>query len=231
MTTSVRSLAFSIAILACACTDKTPAQGSEPKPAPSAQVPDTRSATTALMTATAEATPRSIVNAEPKPAPTHEIEEALVVPHAPEPETPAPIDFDRPLAPEEVHVSRFVLSTDVTGREPVGEAESFFTSADKIFAFVEVENREGAPYAFNVHFEPAEGPAFPYGIKLTVPTAERFRTWAFTRIKREPGRYRAVLRTQDGQEIASREFSIELEPDALHDEPELLPEESAAATD
>lgn len=123
-----------------------------------------------------------------------------------------PDEFDRPLDPTEVQVVRFVLARDVKGREPVGESDYFPTGKEKIFAFVQLANEQGAPYALRVHFEPAEGPSTPYGVKLTVPTAPRHRTWAFTRVERAPGRYKAVLRTLDGQEIASREFVIEALP-------------------
>ena len=118
-------------------------------------------------------------------------------------------DFDRMLSPGEVNVVRFVLAKDVVDREPVEETDIFTTETEKIFAFVHVDNASGEPYAFRVHWEPASGPASPYGVKLNVRTAPRFRTWAWTKIKRDPGRYRAVLRTLDGEEIASREFDIE----------------------
>jgi hypothetical protein len=116
-------------------------------------------------------------------------------------------DFDRALTVAEVKVERFVLAHDVKGREPLYESDTFSTETKKIFAFVQLAN-EGAPYAFRVHWEPVEGPSVPYGVKLSVPTAERFRTWSWTAIERKPGRYRAVLRTLEGEEIASRELLI-----------------------
>jgi len=112
-------------------------------------------------------------------------------------------DFDRPLDPKSVKVDRFVLAEKVEGREPVNEGDVFSTDTKEIFAFVQLANEKDPPYAFTVHWEPAEGPASPYGVKLTVPTASRWRTWSWTRIKREPGHYKAVLRTVDGEESAS----------------------------
>jgi hypothetical protein len=117
-------------------------------------------------------------------------------------------DFDRPLDPKSVKVDRFVLAEKVQGREPVNEGDVFSTDTKEIFAFVQLANEKDPPYAFTVHWEPAEGPASPYGVKLTVPTASRWRTWSWTRIKREPGHYKAVLRTVDGEEIASKDFEV-----------------------
>jgi hypothetical protein len=125
---------------------------------------------------------------------------------------PSPLeheDFDRPLDPKTVKIDRFVLAEQVQGREPVNESDVFSTDTKEIFAFVQLANDKDPPYAFTVHWEPVDGPASPYGVKLTVPSASRWRTWAWTRIKREPGRYKAVLRTVDGEEIASKEFVIE----------------------
>lgn len=117
-------------------------------------------------------------------------------------------DFDRPLDPKSVKIDRFVLADKVEGREPVNESDVFSSDAKEIFAFVHLANEKDPPYAFTVHWEPAEGPASPYGVKLTVPTASRWRTWSWTRIKREPGHYKAVLRTVDGEEIASKLFEV-----------------------
>lgn len=121
---------------------------------------------------------------------------------------PAPVDFDRALDPSEVQVNRFVLASDVRGREPVGETDTFTTETAKIYAFVQLAN-DKEPYAFRVHWEKAEEPASAYGVKLSVPTAPRWRTWSWTAIRREPGEYRAVLRTLSGEEITSRPFLIE----------------------
>jgi len=101
-----------------------------------------------------------------------------------------------------------VLATGVDKREPTGESDTFDTDTKRIFAFVQLKN-SSAPYTFEVHFEAAFGPKSLYGVKLQVPKAERYRTWAWTQIRRQPGTYRAVLRTPEGEEVASREFTIE----------------------
>lgn len=112
------------------------------------------------------------------------------------------------------HVDRFVLAGDVKEREPVGETDTFSTESEKIWAFVQFDNELGEPFSVRVHWEKLDGPATPYGFVLDVPTAKRFRTWSWTAIRREPGQYKAVLRTLDGEELASRSFEIKA-PDTL----------------
>jgi len=117
-------------------------------------------------------------------------------------------DLDCEAGAGEPKVDRFVLAGGVEEREPVGETDTFFTDTDKIWAFVQFDNELGAPFSARVHWEKVDGPASPYGFVLDVPTAKRYRTWSWTAIKREPGQYRAVLRTLDGKELASRTFEI-----------------------
>jgi len=117
-------------------------------------------------------------------------------------------ELDCEQAAEEAKVDRFVLATGVEEREPVGETDTFSTDRDKIWAFVQFDNEYGAPFSVRVHWEKVDGPASPYGYVLDVPPAKRFRTWSWTAIRRTPGQYRAVLRTLDGKELASRDFEI-----------------------
>jgi hypothetical protein len=186
----------------------------QPRPAPE------------LLTATAPGEPASLLDGKgsaqsarlgddapkkkPQDEPSLELA-ALELGHDVEPE--APVDFDRPLSAAEVKVERFVLATGVTGREPTGTSDSFDEDTKKIFAFVELAN-ETEPYAIEVHFEKLGGPKSRYGVKLDVGKAARFRTWAWTQIRREPGEYRAVLRTPAGEDIASHDFVI---TEAAHD--------------
>ena len=106
-------------------------------------------------------------------------------------------------------IDRFVLAHDVKGREPVDESDRFDVDT-KIFAFVQFANPDAVPFAFRVHWEPVDGPVSPYGVELKVETAARYRTWSWTAIPREPGQYKAVLRTLDGKTLAEKPFTIEL---------------------
>jgi hypothetical protein len=220
MTIKIRSLAVSgMCLLGIACSDASPAREAlktEVKRAPAMPAPKPSFAAEELaaLAATAEVKPQTILDApeqktEPALDPSSlskdsgtKVELAAAANHE------EPIDYSRPLAVTEVTVNRFLLASGVESREPLDERDTF-KGDEKIFAFMELANAEGEPYAFRVHWEPVAGPASPYGVELNVKTAPRFRTWSWTAIPREPGAYRAVLRTLDGEEIASRTFTIE----------------------
>jgi hypothetical protein len=219
MTIKIRSLAVSgMCLLGIACSDASPAreaQQTQLKSAPAMPAPKPFAAEElAALAATAEAKPQTILDGpEQKKQPAldpnslskdagGELELAAAVNHE------EPIDYSRPLSPSEVTVTRFLLASGVAAHEPLDERDTF-KGDEKIFAFVELANAEGEPYAFRVHWEPVAGPTSPYGVELNVKTSPRFRTWSWTAIPREPGAYRAVLRTLDGEEIASRNFTIE----------------------
>lgn len=223
MKTTLRSLALVTSCLAfSACSDasssKLPSataasEKAAPKEMPVPKAEAVKPLVEAL-TATAPAQPASVadgpsaqklVHAEPSANVVRSDE--VEISHTPEPEVQQP-SFDRPLQASEVKVDRFVLASGVEQREPVGETDVFDTEDKKIFAFVQLANA-AEPYTFEVHFESVDGPTSRYGVKLQVPTAVRYRTWAWTQIRRSPGKYRAVLRTLEGEEIASREFTIE----------------------
>lgn len=217
---SARLALFTACSLAIACTtaEESTAKKKLEQPAPAAAHIE-HSADKPLLLATAKEMPPSIVDGpklespkpeSPKPEspkldmPNAESHERLIAELGDEKEE---VDYDRPLDPSEVKVDRFVLASDVQEREPVDARDTFAADTKKIFAFVQLAN-PSAPYAFRVHFEKLDESPKPYGIELTVPTAPRYRTWAWTAIKREPGLYKAVLRTLDGKDIDSREFTI-----------------------
>ncbi|MFT3925284.1 MAG: DUF2914 domain-containing protein [Myxococcales bacterium] len=181
-------------------------------PAP-AQPESLKKLSEAPMTATAPLTPRSVLDSV-KPStdaspsvqaePQATLDKALAQHDQQDLEVKAE---ERPVVPEQVKIERFVLATSVEEREPVGESESFDTDTPKIFAFMQFANDQ-APFAVKVHWEKVGDAASPYGVQLEVPTSPRYRTWSWTKIRREPGTYRAVVRTLDGQEILSKEFTI-----------------------
>lgn len=197
-------LLLALAGLAFGCQDKPVAKPAREAPALKAAAPAQVKEEPPALTSLAPQLPPSVIDApKAEDAPTLEARAQEII-HAPEP------DFDRPVDAKDVQVDRFVLAKDVAGREPVDESDHFTADTAKIFAFVQLANSD-APFAFTVHFEPVDGPPSLYGVKLDVPTAARWRTWAWTKLIHEPGKYRAVLRTLEGEDIASREFTIDEE--------------------
>jgi hypothetical protein len=217
MTPTIRSIVvLTGCYLLSACSEpaQTPsaAKAKANPPVVTAPVDDGHKAQLEALTAVSPQQPSSLADAPP---PSKEPEELPTMERKASADTTGEVvtpleheDFDRPLDPKTVKIDRFVLAEKVEGREPVNEGDVFGADTKEIFAFVQLANEKDPPYAFSVHWEPADGPASPYGVKLTVPTASRWRTWSWTRIKREPGHYKAVLRTVDGEEIASKPFEI-----------------------
>lgn len=137
-----------------------------------------------------------LLEPDPEPAP------------APAPEPAQPKVPDYVPAPEDVQLQRFVLARHVDNRIPMEMDDTFTTEDERIYAFLNFENLDAPEYQVTVHFEPADGPATPYGVTLNVGTGPRWRTWAFTRVRRDPGTYRCVVRNTAGEEIASQLFEI-----------------------
>lgn len=220
MTLTMRSLLlWSACALTVACGD-TQLESPKPKPPTAVSAPALEpklglTQTEPMLAATAPAAPSTILDKpvapkpeETKPSSAAPIELNDAATHATEPELADAVDYDRPLDPAEVVLQRFVLARGVDGREPVDESDSF-RGDEKIFAFMQFANPDTAPFAFRVHWEPVSGPATTYGVKLKVESAARYRTWSWTAIPRQPGQYKAVLRTLDGKELASKPFTIE----------------------
>jgi len=209
MTSTIRCIVLvSACSLWSACQDT---QAASDTPAVARRSPEASSKhAVPALGAAAQSPTHALTAAAPEPvrsiadrAPTQE----RAVPEPVTQQDEAEQSFDRALSASEVKVERFVLARDVKGREPVNVSDTFDTDTGKIFAFVQLANNQ-TPFAFRVHWEPVAGPRSPYGVTLSVPTAERFRTWSWTAIERKPGRYKAVLRTLEGEEIASRELTI-----------------------
>lgn len=126
--------------------------------------------------------------------------------------TPAKAAPAKTLAAEgKLSVKRLVIAQGVKGREPVDAASSFTTKeADKIYAFVEVENKDRAAAEITVSFEPPTGSASHGNIKLAVGGEPRWRTWAFTRNARTVGAWTAVVKDGRGEVLARTPFEITL---------------------
>ena len=105
-------------------------------------------------------------------------------------------------------IKRLLLARDVDAREPVGPADAFeLDEVERIYAFVEVNNRDRVESEIFVTFEPADGPARGH-VRLRVGASSRWRTWAFTRGVREAGSWAAVVRNGEGELLARQPFEV-----------------------
>jgi hypothetical protein len=85
-----------------------------------------------------------------------------------------------------------------------------FTTSDRIYCFMRVENRTGAETAVLVSFERAEGEAAPGtgGMRLSIPASPRYRTFARTGGNRPAGQYRCVVRSEAGDVLETSDFEV-----------------------
>ena len=141
------------------------------------------------------------------PAPTATATPKTAATTKAQPATPAPVE---PVADPDadIYVKRLVIAHGVESREPVGPAETFTQGeADRIYAFVEMGNRDDVASAISVSFE-REGEPKRGGVELRVGASPRWRTWSYTRTAKGPGVWFAVVRALNGKELARARFEI-----------------------
>jgi len=164
----------------------------------------------------AEATTRPAAPAPTVAAATTAAPSTAASPTAPAPAAASPtpakaVPAKVTTAEGKLTVKRLVVAQGVKGREPVSAATSFAAKdAGKIYAFVEVENKDRAPAEITVSFEPPGGGASHGNVKLDVGAEPRWRTWAFTRTARTVGAWTAVVKDHRGDVLARAPFEITL---------------------
>jgi hypothetical protein len=123
---------------------------------------------------------------------------------------PAPVKAARPVKEDAtLKVRRLVIAQGVSNREPTGAGTSFEASeADRIYAFVELENEEKVDSEVTVTFVPPGGKAAIGDVTLDVGPHSRWRTWAYTRGARKAGTWTAVVRSMSGKVLAKAPFEI-----------------------
>ncbi|MDC0676426.1 DUF2914 domain-containing protein [Sorangium atrum] len=108
----------------------------------------------------------------------------------------------------ELQVMRLVVSKGIAGREPLEPATSFASAEiDRLYAFVELSNKDQATSEISVTFTPPDGSA-PLRIPLAVGAQRRFRTWAATRKARSAGLWAVTVSDAAGKELARASFTI-----------------------
>ncbi|WP_437756699.1 DUF2914 domain-containing protein [Sorangium sp. So ce1389] len=111
----------------------------------------------------------------------------------------------------ELKVKRLVVAAGVKDREPVAPGTTFRApETERLYAFIELENRSEVEGEVTVAFVPPDGGAPVGNVTLGVGASPRWRTWAFTRGARKPGEWTAVVRSETGEELARAPFEVTL---------------------
>lgn len=107
----------------------------------------------------------------------------------------------------ELAVTEIQLATALEGGAAVSPTTSFSRADGRIFAVVRLENPSSEATSVRVALERVDGPSRS-GVSLEVPARRRYRTVARFSAAQQPGRYRCVVRTEDGRELASVELTV-----------------------
>src|SRR5262249_21129281 len=111
----------------------------------------------------------------------------------------------------ELRVTRLVVATGVSHREPEGVATLFRQSeTDKLYAVVEGENKSREAAEITVSFEPPDGRVARGNVSLDVGSSPRWRTWAYSTNVHQVGSWTAVVKDADGHTLARQPFEIAL---------------------
>lgn len=111
-------------------------------------------------------------------------------------------------ADADVFVKRLVIAKGVTGREPTGAATSFEHGAhDRLYAFVEVGNRDQTPTELYVSFFHKES-GKSQRVPIKIGAGARWRTWVFTRAAKKAGHWSASVKNAKGKVLASTSFEV-----------------------
>lgn len=110
-------------------------------------------------------------------------------------------------APTDLTVTEVQLATAVENGQAVSPTTTFARSDGRIFAVIRLANPSSEATSIRVSIEPADGPA-RQGVSLEVRPQPRYRTVARMSAAQRPGRYRVVVRTEDGRELSSTEVTI-----------------------
>jgi len=113
-------------------------------------------------------------------------------------------------AADDLIVKRFLVTSGVHEREPESLTGAIRVDGKPVFAFAEVQNKDGSATNVRVTFQRKGSPEQVGNVTLSVPAqTQRYRTWGTTRFIREAGSWEAVLWSEDGKELARVAFEVE----------------------
>jgi len=107
----------------------------------------------------------------------------------------------------ELSVREIELASTLERGRAVSPTTSFTHADGRIYAVVHLENPSREETTIRVSLEPIEGRPRA-GVSLDVPARARYRTVARMSAAQAPGRYRIVVRTEDGRELSSVELTV-----------------------
>ncbi|CAN5619357.1 hypothetical protein BH09MYX1_BH09MYX1_14050 [soil metagenome] len=120
---------------------------------------------------------------------------------------PSPLAAKSDATAQKLSITRIVIARDVKNRDPIDVGTRFDSSEPKVFAFVDVHNTEKLPGSVFVEFVSPKAGARG-AIELHVGESDHYRTWAFTRLAKEPGTWTARIENERGEVLAEQSFEV-----------------------
>jgi len=120
---------------------------------------------------------------------------------------PAAVAQEEGAEPEGLNIREVQVGTALVGGLVAEPQLTISRDAGRIFAVVRLNNPSREATTIRVSFEHAEGP-HRGGVSLDIPARRRYRTVARFGAAHPPGRYRVVIRTEDGVELGSVDVTI-----------------------
>lgn len=103
-------------------------------------------------------------------------------------------------------ISTMVIAEDVQDREPVGVAETFPASTEKVYCFIEAKNiSEDTEATFVWYHEGQEMRTFT----LPIMQGLRWRAFAYKNLHGKAGNWKVEIRDKAGNSVKSISFKVE----------------------
>jgi hypothetical protein len=103
-------------------------------------------------------------------------------------------------------IARLVVGTGVENREPVGVAESFPASTERVYCFLEaVDIVKDTEVSFVWYLDQNELLTF----NLPLEKGARWRTFAFKNLHGQKGDWKVEIRDEDGKPLKEVKFKVE----------------------
>jgi hypothetical protein len=120
---------------------------------------------------------------------------------------PAAAKSDPTVTAKKLSIARIAIARDVKNREPIDVGTRFDASEPKVFVYLDVHNTEKVPGKVFVEFVSPKKRAGG-DIELSVGATDHWRTWAFTRLAKEPGTWKVRVKNEQGAVIAEESFEV-----------------------
>ena len=107
---------------------------------------------------------------------------------------------------KEMAIARAVVGTGVENKEPVGTAETFLASTEKVYCFIEAANIGKDTEVSFVWFL---GDKEMRKINVPLAAGPKWRTWTYKNIGGQKGEWKVEIRDAEGKVLKDLKFKVE----------------------